>query len=96
MRTKTLVPDPTVVALEEIVTEADWTAWTTADLVPAVEVVLDAFGPDRLMAGSDWPVCLLAASYEQVWRTNAGLLAGLSDGERRAVLHDTAVRTYGL
>lgn len=82
--------------LSGLVTEADWTAWTPADLAPAVDVVLDAFGPDRLMAGSDWPVCLLAASYERVWRTHAGLLAGLSDGERRAVLHDTAVRTYGL
>ena len=49
-----------------MVTEADWSTWTVADLQPYVDRVLDVFGPDRLMFGSDWPVCLLAAGYDEV------------------------------
>lgn len=48
-----------------LVTEADWKAWTHDDIAPYLDVAFDAFGPDRLMIGSDWPVCLLAASYGQ-------------------------------
>ena len=48
-----------------LVTEADWQHWTPDDIAPYLEVVFDAFGPDRLMIGSDWPVCLVAASYTQ-------------------------------
>ena len=50
--------------LSGMVTEADWAAWSVDDLRPYAEVVLDAFGPERVLFGSDWPVCLLAASYE--------------------------------
>lgn len=49
-----------------LVTEADWQRWTADDIAPYLEVVCDSFGPDRLMIGSDWPVCLVAASYAQV------------------------------
>ena len=52
--------------LSGLVTEADWRHWQAADFHPYLEVVLEAFGPERLMFGSDWPVCLLAASYAQV------------------------------
>ena len=45
-----------------MVTEADWASWTPADLRPYVDRVLEMFGPDRLLFGSDWPVCLLAAT----------------------------------
>ena len=48
------------------------------------------------MAGSDWPVCLLAATYAQVWDAHRAVLGGLSDGERADVLDGTARRTYGL
>ncbi len=48
-----------------LVTEADWQRWTRDDITPYLEVAFDAFGPDRLMIGSDWPVCLVAASYAQ-------------------------------
>jgi L-fuconolactonase len=48
-----------------LVTEADWQHWTPDDIAPYLEVVFDAFGPNRLMIGSDWPVCLVAASYAQ-------------------------------
>ena len=51
--------------LSGMVTEADWQNWTAADLKPYVHAALDAFGPERLMYGSDWPVCELAATYEE-------------------------------
>jgi len=52
--------------LSGMVVEADWHAWKPADFRPYLDVVFDAFGPERLMFGSDWPVCLLAGSYAQV------------------------------
>lgn len=48
-----------------LVTEADWQHWTPNDIAPYLDIAFDAFGPDRLMIGSDWPVCLVAASYAQ-------------------------------
>jgi L-fuconolactonase len=84
------------VKLSGLVTEADWTRWTVADLRPAVEHVLAAFGPERVLAGSDWPVCLLAGSYAEVAAATAELIAGLSADERAAVTGGTARRWYGL
>jgi len=52
--------------LSGMVTEADWKNWKAADFEPYLDVVFDAFGPERLMFGSDWPVCLVAASYAKV------------------------------
>jgi L-fuconolactonase len=86
----------TVCKLSGMVTEADWSAWTADTLRPYAEAVLDAFGPDRLMFGSDWPVCLLASTYEQVFTTAIDLLGPLSETERSAVLGGTAARVYGL
>lgn len=83
----------TVCKLSGMVTEADLTSWTVADLRPYADVVLDAFGPDRLMYGSDWPVCTLAASYGQVLDT-AHELTGKSD--RRQIFDTTATRVYDL
>jgi L-fuconolactonase len=88
--------DNVVAKLSGLVTEADWRAWTAATLQPAVNVALDSFGPTRLMFGSDWPVCTLAASYEQVFETAHTLTAALSDDEREAVFHETAINVYGL
>ncbi|WNV81946.1 amidohydrolase family protein [Umezawaea sp. Da 62-37] len=79
-----------------LVTEADWANWTVADLRPYFEVVLDAFGPERLMFGSDWPVCLLAAGYADVFGAVGELTGGLSEVERDAVFGGTAVGVYGL
>lgn len=69
---------------------------TVADLRPYAGVVLDAFGPGRLMVGSDWPVCLLAAGYHAVIATALELIDGLSAAERREVLSGTATRVYRL
>jgi L-fuconolactonase len=57
-----------------LVTEADWKHWQPADFKPFIEVALAAFGVDRLMFGSDWPVCLLAAEYQQVENLAASAL----------------------
>lgn len=82
--------------LSGMVTEADWSSWTVDHLRPYAEVVLDAFGPQRVMFGSDWPVCTLAASYGEVVGAAEQLTAGLGAEERAAVFADTARRTYRL
>ena len=86
----------TVCKLSGMVTEADPASWTPDDLRPYADTVLDAFGPGRLMFGSDWPVCLLAASYGQVAGAAEELLRHLGDGEREEVFTGTATRVYGL
>ncbi|MBP2329933.1 L-fuconolactonase [Kibdelosporangium banguiense] len=82
--------------LSGLVTEADWAKWTVQDLGPYAEVVLDAFGPGRLMFGSDWPVCLLAGSYADVVNAAEELTADLSDEERGQVFGGTAAAVYTL
>ena len=82
--------------LSGMVTEADWSRWTAADLKPYVQMALAAFGPDRLMFGSDWPVCELAATYEQVYNALLEALGPVSESERAAIFGGTAARFYGL
>src|SRR4051794_38453295 len=82
--------------LSGMVTEADWAAWRVDDLRPYAEVVLDAFGPERLLFGSDWPVCLLAAPYEAVLDAAEQLTAQLSAAEREQIFGGTARRIYTL
>jgi L-fuconolactonase len=79
-----------------LVTEADWRNWRVDDLQPFVDAAIEIFGPDRLMFGSDWPVCLLAASYEDVIDAARSPTASLSPGERAQVFGETARRFYGL
>ncbi|MGW1467267.1 amidohydrolase family protein [Streptomyces sp. NPDC002308] len=86
----------TVCKLSGLVTEADPHHWTTDDLRPFTDVLLDAFGPHRLMFGSDWPVCRLAAPYAEVLDTARTLTADLSEDERAAVFAGTATRVYRL
>ncbi len=80
--------------LSGLVTEADWAAWRVADLATYAEHVLAAFGPERVMFGSDWPVCELAATYAQVVDAAGRLTAGLSGAERAEVFSGTARRAY--
>ncbi|MFG3138528.1 amidohydrolase family protein [Streptomyces sp. NPDC048211] len=86
----------TVCKLSGLVTEADPHDWTVKDLRPYAGTVIDAFGPGRLMFGSDWPVCRLAATYTEVVDTALALLDTLTEDERNAVLATTAERVYGL
>lgn len=82
--------------LSGMVTEADWASWKAADLRPYVDRILEWFGPGRLMFGSDWPVCLLAASYQQVVQALDEMLEGLTPAERSETFGGTATRVYGL
>ena len=79
-----------------MVTEADYRAWTPAQLRPYVETVLEAFGPARLMFGSDWPVCLVACGYRRWLEVVREFIAALSPAEQRDILVTTATRAYGL
>lgn len=79
-----------------LVIEADWHAWSVDDLRPYVDLVVELFGPDRLLFGSDWPVCTLAASYGDVLGATRECLADLSPAERAGVFGDNATRIYGL
>lgn len=94
-----LAAEPNVTAkLSGLITEAAWDDWDAAALWPYVDVALDAFGPGRLMFGSDWPVCLLAGSLPAWAETVSALLAraGLPAADREAVFRDTATRVYRL
>jgi L-fuconolactonase len=82
--------------LSGMVTVAHRAQWTVADLRPYAETALEAFGPDRVMFGSDWPVCLVAASYARVVTAMAELTRGLSDTERDLVFGGTAASVYRL
>ena len=81
--------------LSGLVTEAD-PGWSVEQLRPWTDIILDAFGPDRVMWGSDWPVVGLAASYRQWVATTDALLSELDAAGRAAVLGGTAIRFYGL
>jgi L-fuconolactonase len=82
--------------LSGMVTEADHHKWKPSDLTPYVHHATEAFGWDRVMYGSDWPVCLLAASYRQVWDALHEALGAISEEQRRKVFGANAVRFYGL
>ena len=82
--------------LSGMVTEASWTEWTPAGLAPYVRRVLDWFGPERCMFGSDWPVCLLAAGYGEVLQALRYTLSELNALEIDGVLGGNAARVYRL
>jgi L-fuconolactonase len=79
-----------------MVTEADYTRWTEAQLQPYIDTVLEAFGPRRLMLGSDWPVCLVACDYSRWVNLVRGWIKKLSVPEQNRILGETAVEAYRL
>jgi len=82
--------------LSGLVTEADWRHWTPAQLRPYLDVAFDCFGPERLIAGSDWPVCTVAADYARAMAIVEDYLAGRPESERDAVLGGNAQRFWRL
>ncbi|HEX8919005.1 MAG TPA: amidohydrolase family protein [Chloroflexota bacterium] len=82
--------------LSGMVTEADWSTWKRADLAPYIDRVVGWFGSDRLMFGSDWPVCLLAASYDQVFAAYSSALVKLPYDARLKILGGNAIAFYKL
>jgi L-fuconolactonase len=79
-------------------TAADWEGWSADDLVPAIGFAIEAFGPDRLMFGSDWPVAILAGDYAKVWaETNRALdILGVTGADRAAILGTNAATLYSI
>jgi L-fuconolactonase len=82
--------------LSGLVTEADWNHWTPEQITTCLDVVGEAFGADRLLFGSDWPVCLLAGSYARVFDVVDSWAARLTVPERARVFGGTAMAVYRL
>ena len=82
--------------LSGMVTEAKWKQWRAEDFRPYLDVVLEAFGAKRLMIGSDWPVCMLSASYSEAMRIVMDYIAKLSVAEQEAILGVNCARFYKL
>jgi len=92
-----LAAHPNVCAkLSGLVTEADWTRWTAADIRPVLDVAFDCFGPERLMVGSDWPVCMVAGDYGRTMSVVIDYVAVRPAHERDAVLGGNAQRFWKL
>ncbi len=79
-----------------LVTEADWKTWKPSNFNPYLDTALEAFGTKRLMYGSDWPVCLLAASYEGQLQIIRQFIDSLSPSEKKAIMGENAARFYHL
>lgn len=82
--------------LSGMVTEADWHRWSRQDFVPYLDVLFEQFGPNRLMFGSDWPVCLVAANYTQVKNLIDDYVAPWGEEVRANVFGENATAFYGL
>lgn len=82
--------------LSGVLTEAGFDSWNYDQILPYMETALAAFGPERLMFGSDWPVCRVAVTYAEWVRTVERFAAALSEDEQRALFAGTAIRAYGL
>jgi len=78
------------------VTEANWHSWKTDDLRPFVDCALEVFGAERMMFGSDYPVCLLASSYDRVLDSFQEVLQYLSDADREKIFSQNAAKFYRL
>jgi L-fuconolactonase len=94
---RTIAAKPNVYCkLSGLVTEADWLNWCDSDFTPYLDVVFDAFGPDRVMFGSDWPVCLLAGGYERVKKLVTNYIRGFPAEQQEKILGLNAINFYGL
>jgi L-fuconolactonase len=82
--------------LSGIVTEADWKNWKREDLIPYLDLVFAAFGPNRLMIGSDWPVCRIAGTYKQVMDVILSYIESYSEMDKNKILGENAVKAYSL
>lgn len=82
--------------LSGMVTEADWKSWKEEDMIPYLEIVLENFGFERVMIGSDWPVCKVAGQYGKVMDIVRNFIQNLSVAEQRAILGENAQRIYNI
>ena len=88
--------DNVVCKLSGLVTEANWKLWQQRDFTPYLDVALEAFGPERLLYGSDWPVCLLSAEYAEVVCIANSLIDRVSLHEAKAIRGTNTAQFYGL
>lgn len=82
--------------LSGMVTEAIWNSWSNDDFIPYLDLVINHFGTSRIMYGSDWPVCLLAASYETQLKIIEDYLQSFSESEKHKIMGENAIRFYNL
>jgi L-fuconolactonase len=82
--------------LSGMITEADWRQWKPSDLKPYIDYLIEHFGFDRLMFGSDWPVCLLAGTYKQVFEALDENLSGINDSQKAKIFGGNAQHFYNL
>ncbi|MCE7864732.1 MAG: amidohydrolase [Bacteroidetes bacterium CHB5] len=82
--------------LSGMVTEANWHSWKPENFTPYLDIVLNVFGSNRVMYGSDWPVCLLAAQYAQQLKIVEDYIQSFSDSEKQAIMGENATRFYNL
>ncbi len=80
--------------LSGMVTEADWQSWKSEDIKPYLDVIFEAFGTERVMIGSDWPVCLVAGKYQQVMNVVIDYISNFSEADKAKVLGGNAVKAY--
>lgn len=94
---RTIAAHPNVCCkLSGIITEADWESWSPGDCRPYLDVVFEAFGTDRLLFGSDWPVCLLAGTYHRVKSLIAEYTRSLPVADRDKIFGANAAQFYGV
>jgi L-fuconolactonase len=82
--------------LSGLITEADWHAWKMQEIYPYLDIVFEAFGTDRLMAGSDWPVCQLAGGYEIACELLSSYLEPFSQEDKNKIWGQNALKFYNL
>lgn len=94
---RTIAQSPNVYCkVSGMITEADWQTWRAEEFRPYLDIVFDAFGTDRLIFGSDWPVCLLAGTYSRVKQLIVDYLADFPETDRAKIFGANAVHFYGL
>ena len=82
--------------LSGIITEADYKLWTPSQIEPYMQLVLEAFGPEQLVFGSDWPVCLVAGNYQRVKHLVTDFISKLSESEQKQIMGMNAMNFYNL
>lgn len=80
--------------LSGMVTEADWNTWKPENIRPYLDVVMEAFGPERILIGSDWPVCLVAGKYSEVMHVVIDYISTFSEKEQAMMLGENAAKAY--
>ena len=82
--------------LSGMITEADWNTWKPENIRPYLDVIMEAFGPERILIGSDWPVCLVAGKYSEVMQVVIDYISTFTEKEQALMLGENAAKAYGI